>query len=259
MLIQAIPLFQDGHILRREMLIALSDYAFLTSQLIYKGYGDGILAGCELTTTKDTIILNTGIIYFKGQAYLIKEPMAIPYYPTNTTVVLKLKISEELKEPNFIYHEMNLILTEQTDSQENELELCRFILQQGARLRDQYQNFEDRNTMFDTLNCIYSPYSVKGESTLSWEITRAFAEEMLTADNITDFDAFFCTQILNQTYPVSKEALRVYLKRSGAAELTEYTNLHVYEELVKILKARKNGEKMENNKKSIKKWKVSVD
>lgn len=259
MLVQAIPLFQDGHILRREMLIALSDYAFLTSQLFYKGYADGILAGCELTTTKDNIILNTGIVYFKGQAYLIKEPMAIPYYPTNTTVVLKLKISEELKEPNFIYHEMDLILTEQTAFQKNELELCRFKLQQGARLRDKYQDFEDRNTMFDTLNCIYSPYSVKGESTLSWEITRAFAEEMLAADNLTDFDAFFCTQILNQPYPVSKEALKVYLKRSGVVDLTEYTNLNVYKELVEILKARKNGEKMEGSKKSIKKWKVSVD
>lgn len=259
MLVQAIPLFQDGHILRREMLVALSDYAFLTSQLFYKGYADGILAGCELTTTKDNIILNTGIIYFKGQAYLIKEPMAIAYYPTNTTTVLKLCISDELREPNFIYREIDMLLTEQRELQKNEIELCRFKLQQGAKLRDRYQDFEDRNTIFDTLNRIYTPFSTKGESTLSWEITRAFAEEMLATDNLTDFDAFFCTQILNQPYPVSKDALIAYLKRSSTVDLSEHSNLRVYKELVNVLKERQSGKRNGGIKESPKKWKVSVD
>ena len=261
MLTQAIPLFQDGHILRREMLIALSDYAYLTSQLVYKGYSDGILAGCELTTTKDNIILNSGIIFYNGQAYLIKEAMTIAYYPTNTTTILKLYISDELREPNFVYREIDLILTEEADLHQNELELCRFKLQQGAKLRDQYQNFEDRNTVFDTLNRIYAPFSTKGESTLSWEITRAFAKEMFATNSLTDLDAFFCMQILNQPYPVSKEALAVYLKQSNVLERSESdrSNLGIYTGLVKVLKDRQKGKTSSSNKESTKKWKVSVD
>ncbi|RDY30438.1 hypothetical protein [Lachnotalea glycerini] len=259
MLVQAIPLFQDGHILRREMLIALSDYAFLTSQLFYKGYADGILAGCELTTTKDNIILNTGIVYFKGQAYLIKEPMAIAYYPTNTTLVLKLSISDELTEPNFIYREIDLILTEQTHLQNGEIELCRFKLQQGAKLRDQYQDFEDRNTTFDTLNRIHAPFSTKEESTLSWEITKAFAQEMLVTNHLNDLDTYFCIQILNQPNPISKAALMAYLSKSCQEPLEDRSNLAVYKELVKVLKARQSGKRIGGGKDGTKKWKVSVD
>ncbi len=54
MRVQAIPVFRDLHILRKSMLEALADYAFLADQLLHKDYGDGILAGCELTTTEDS-------------------------------------------------------------------------------------------------------------------------------------------------------------------------------------------------------------
>lgn len=258
MLVQAIPLFQDGHILRREMLIALSDSAYLTSQLLYKGYADGILSGCELTTTKDNIILNTGVIFYKGRTYLIKEPMSIAYYPTNRTMILKLSISDELRDQNFIYREIDLILSEENELQKNEIELCRFKLQQGAKLRSQYQDFEDRNTMFDTLNRIYAPYSAKGESTLSWEITKAFAEEMLATDHLTDFDAMFCLQILNQPNPVSKEALVAYLQRINQATLLDRSNITIFKELDKVLKLRKSGKKSEAKVEN-KKWKMAVD
>lgn len=65
MLVQTIPLFQDAHLLRRGMLEALSDYTFLFQEYMYKGYGDGILAGCELTATEDVIILGKGVLLFE--------------------------------------------------------------------------------------------------------------------------------------------------------------------------------------------------
>ena len=238
---QIIPLFEDGHILRREMLIALSDYAFLTNRLLHKGYADGILAGCELTTTGDEIILQTGILFFQGQAYLIKEPVATAYYPTNKAVILKISISDENKDQSFTYRQLDLHLTEQTHLQQNELELCRFTLQQGAELRDRYQNFEDRGTMFDTLNRIHVPYSVKRESTLSGDITRSFAEEMLALRQITDFDTLFCMQIMNQPYPASKDALIAYLRHVLKKELHDRSNQTIYQELVTVLRGRKSG------------------
>lgn len=95
MRVQVIPVFRDLHILRKSMLEALADYAFLADQLLHKDYGDGILAGCELTTTEDSIFLREGVLFYEGQMFLIKESMAVTYHPTNTTTVLKVRFSEE--------------------------------------------------------------------------------------------------------------------------------------------------------------------
>ena len=179
MLVQAVPVFQDAHILRRSMLEALSDYAFLTNQYLYKGYADGILAGCGLTTTKDAAILNEGVVLFEGQLFLVKEPMAVNYHPTNVLNVLRLKFSDVMRDANFIYREVDMQLSDSVEEKKGEMELCRFTLQEGAELRCRYRDFEDRNTDYDTLNQVHAPYAAYGGSTLAPDIVRNFAEEML--------------------------------------------------------------------------------
>lgn len=258
MLVQAIPLFQDAHLLRRSMLEALSDNAILINQYLYKGYSDGILSGCELTTTEDTIVVNEGIVLFEKTPYLIKEPMIIEYYPTNSLTVLKLKFSDEMRDANFIYREMELILSEQTKLQKGEMEMCRFTLQEGARLRYHYQDFEDMNTIYDTLNRVHVPYASLGKCTLSSYITRSFAKEMLKIDNITDFDALFCMQILGQNSPINKEALKVYLKRKGREEGDGETNIDIYRGLTEVLKEAASGYQPEETTRK-KKWRVTVE
>lgn len=259
MLVQAIPIFRDAHLLRKSMLEALADYAYLANQLLYKGYGDGILAGCELVATEDSIILNEGVMFFDGQMFLIKEPMSIAYHPTNTTTVLKIRFSEQKMDGNFIYREIDLLLTEQITHQKGELELCRFKLQEGARLRFQYQDFEDRNTEFDTLNTIYAAYSAKGGSTLSPEIVREFAVEMLKAEELSELDALFCLQLMGQERPVNKAALAAYIERRDKKSLMDSSNLAIYKEMVRILKEVKNGKRPGNGETARKRWKLMVD
>lgn len=258
MRVQAIPVFRDLHILRKSMLEALADYAFLADQLLHKDYGDGILAGCELTTTEDSIFLREGVLFYEGQMFLIKEPMAVTYHPTNTTMVLKVCFSEEHTDGNFIYREIDLFLTEQTELQKGELELCRFKLQEGAVLRYRYQNFEDRNTEFDTLNTIHAAYSVKGGTTLSPEILREFAEEMLKAEELSELDTLFCLQLLGQEHPVGLPALAAYVKRRDKKKLKELSNLILYKELARILKEVYSRERTEAGS-TKKRWKIMVD
>ena len=216
MRVQVIPVFQDLHILRKSMLEALADYAFLADQLLHKDYGDGILAGCELTTTEDSIFLREGVLFYEGQMFLIKEPMAVTYHPTNTTMVLKVCFSEEHTDGELLFTgRIDLFLTEQTELRKGELELCRFKLQEGAVLRYRYQNFEDRNTEFDTLNTIHAAYSVKGGTTLSPEIVREFAEEMLKAEELSELDTLFCLQLLGQEHPVGLPALAALCETQG--------------------------------------------
>lgn len=255
----AIPIFKDLHLLRKDMLEALADYAFQTNQLLYKGYGDGIVAGCDLTTTEDSIILNEGVIFFEGQMFLIKEPISVLYYPTNTTTVLKICFSEQMRDGNLVYREINLTLTEQTQMKKGELELCRFKLQEGARLRYQYQNFEDRNTEFDTLNTIYASYSAKGGSTLSPQIVHEFASEMLKGKELSVLDMMFGLQLLDRDRPVSKELLVAYIEKREQTELQNPSNLVIYQELARILKEVTEGGKVERDIPQKKRWRMMVD
>lgn len=258
MLVQAIPLFQDAHLLRRSMLEALSDYAFLTNQYLYKGYSEGILAGCNLTATEDTIVVNEGIVVYGGQLFLIKEPMSVSYYPTNVTTILKMRFSDEMRDANFIYREVEMVLTKQTEVQKGEIELCRFKLQEGARLRYRYQDFEDRNTEFDTLNIIHAPFAAPGKSTLSSDITKSFARQMLLSESISYLDEMFCIQILSQERAINREALRIYLERRNKIELDDCSNLGIYKELSKILKEGNNKRSREKAQ-AKKEWRLTVE
>ncbi len=257
MQVQAIPLFQDAHLLRRGMLEALSDHTFLFQECLYEGYGDGILAGCGLTATKDTVILGRGTVLFENRPYLLKEPMAAVYYPTNELTVLKLKFSDETRDSNYIYREMELAFSQGERMGKGELELCRFTLQEGAALRYKYRSFEDRDTIYDTLNRVYAPYASPGGSTLSPEITGSFAAQMLEIPGITDFDAMFCMQILERGGPVSPDALRAYLKRRGSGEAGE-GNHELYRGLADILK-KAQGEELPQEAQHRKKWRVTVE
>ena len=217
MMIQALPIFKDAHILRKSMLEALSDYAYLSGKLLYNGYGDGILSGCELTTTKEKIILNEGALLYKGEMFFIKEPAEVPYFPTNTATALKLFISGQKEEKSLVYREMEVKLTEAGSSGDG-MELCRFKLQEGARLRYEYQDFFDRDTEFDTLNRVHAPYAVQGGSALSPEITKAFAKEMLAIKGLPGEDVQFCLQLLGRESPADNRMLAAYIGwREGKA------------------------------------------
>lgn len=259
MQVRAIPVFEHIHILRKSMLESLADYAFLGNQFLYKGYGDGILSGCELTTTGDTIQLNEGLILYEGQLFLIKEPMQINYYPTNTTRVLKAHFSEQMQDGSFIYREMDLILTEYTEGKKGELELCRFKLQEGARLRYTYQDFEDRDTEFDTLNTIYAPYSAYGGTTLSPDILRDFAKELLRQGGLTETDRCVGLQLLSQDRAAGREMLSAYIQGRNGRDMSDSSNHAIYRELVKILKEVREGKQNKPQESGRKKWKMTVE
>lgn len=260
MLVKVIPQLEDGLILKRQMLKAIADAAFLTSEYLYKGYADGILSGCGPKVAADMIVIEEGAVLLGGQIFLIRESPAVSYAPADRTMVLKMCFSNEVRDAGCIYREMDIKLTEQTAVQKGELELCRFRLQEGAVLRCRYQDFEDRSTEYDTLNTIHVPYAAMGQATLSAGITRAFARELLEVSGISDFDALFCLQILGQRGPVGKEALKGYIGRRKKEELTDLSNLNIYRELTEILRQAKGFSAEPEAKKSAqRKWKVMVD
>lgn len=259
MITQVLPIFTEAHILRREMLSALSDFAVLGNQLIHLGYADGILAGCELKATKDKIILNSGVICFHGKLYLIKEPVSVPYEETNLTHLCKLVFIQEMRSDNFIKQEINLIITKEVSMKEGEMELCRFKLQHGARLRYEYVNFDDRATEYDTLNTIHTPYASKGSSTLSPEILKAFASQLLKLPGATDFDAMFSVQVLGRAEALGREGIAAYIRHRRQQEVEKMDNFSLYQQLAMILGEAEHGKDSSTSTQKKNKWKIMVD
>lgn len=233
---QALPLFESGNLLTKEMLNALRDYSFGFSENLFEGYSDGILKGCKLTTTEDTIILNKGMIIFGGKLYLINQQEMERYYPTNELARLKLAFREEHKTDQFIYRELKLLITRDMTQKDDEIELCRFKLQKGSKLRTQYTNFNDRTTEFDTISTIHGPYAAYGTSSLSSEITIAFAKEAVQYQCKDPLDAVFCMQALNTNgMALPKDVIIHYIANRLQIPFKDQTNLEMFQNLNTIL------------------------
>lgn len=238
---QIFPVFREGYLLRTQMLEALTDYSFRFGELLYTGYADGIISGCRLTTTEDTIIVHPGLVLFFGKVFYIKEPMPVSYEPTNELRILKLHYIGEERTESMIRYEMELFLDADSAQKEGQIELCRFTLQQGAYLRCQYQDFEDWGTQYDTLSMVHARYASLGRSTLHPELTRTFAREMLSCRPENQTDISFCLEILSRPGPVCAEALTEYIRlRRGAA--ADADNAAIYSGLSDILREAKGGE-----------------
>ncbi len=258
MRIKEVPDLEKGFILKRSMLLALSDAAILTNELLRKGYADGILSGCELSVTEDTIVLNSGLIFLEQQIFMMKNSLSVSYKPTNITTLLKLCISGELRDADCVYREAELRLEASDELRSGELEICRFKLQDGARLRCEYQDFEDRSTEYDTLNRIYTPCAALDEPTLLPEITKHFAREMLGYSDISELDTLFCLQILGQREAVTKEALVKYIEYKTKKQLDSHSNLRVYQELRYILQ-QQTGSVERGTVKEKKAWRMMIE
>lgn len=238
---QVFPLFRSGHILRQEMLEAVSDHSYRFGELLYMDYSDGILSGCRLTTTRDTIILNPGILCFHKKLLYVKEPIAVAYSPTGRLSVLKASYLGESMTESCITYELDFVLSEDGSVREGQIELCRFTLQTGAYLRCEYVDFEDRSTEYDTLNTIYSPWAFLGQSTLSPDITRAFAKEMMDCPLEDPVDINFCLQLLSSPDPISRDAIEAYIKIRRRGRELATGNEALYSGLAEILKEVKRG------------------
>lgn len=257
-MIKKIPIFENGNILRKEMMMELSKFSFLLPELLFESYGDGIISGCKITTNRKEIIVDKGVIYFKGQLFLIDEPCFLLHSPTNRMSYLKFLYLAQKVNKSFVEHRTEIVI-EDKPPKENEIELCRFKLQQGARLRYEYDDFEDMCTEFDTINIIYSPYAAKGKSSINPEILNGFAKEMikLKPDNLADIS--FCMQVLGSYTGVRVDMVVSYIYLKTGEDLDRRENIYLYRKLLEILNIEKTKAKGQEPKKAMKKQVILVD
>ena len=238
---QIFPLFREGYLLRTQMLEAFTDYSFRFGELLYTGYANGIISGCQLTTTSDSIVVHPGLVLFYGKVFYIKELAYVNYAPTDELRILNLHYLGEERTESMIRYEMELSLDADPEPKEEQIELCRFTLQQGAYLRCQYQDFEDWGTEYDTLSMVNAQYASPGRSTLHPGLTKAFAREMLSCAPENQTDINFCLGILGRGEPVCAEALTAYISLRNGGATVNAENAAMYRVLLDILRETKGG------------------
>lgn len=236
------PIFEANWILKKEALTAIRDYSIDHAQLTYQDYTPGILTGCSITVHGSMLEISSGIIKYNDKILLLPEPEQVPFMATNCMQYLKARIEEDDALPEFIAYQVTFILEQSEECKENELELCRFHLRQGAKLRDQYKDFFDFDTEYDTINLIFSTWGGKKGRTLSPFITEIFAEEILKASGKRAEDMAFAYACLNQITGMPFAVLRHYVNdwKLGDGK-TKETNMEIYRGLGEILRAAQSG------------------
>lgn len=234
------PQFEKKHLLRTEMLDLLRDNSQDFLQMYFSNYGDGVLAGCNLSWEENRLTIHPGVIYRMGNLYFLQEPFHLECVADNRKKYLKVQFLTEEKDVTQVVGNTRVFLDEAKVDPIREMELCRFHFQEGAKLRDTHENFEDYSTQYDTIETIYAPFSICGGSSLNPVVVKRFAKEMLQAGVANAHDISFAMTVLAAEGVVSPQCIGDYVNlRLGQNK----SGLNVGELYFGLLEIRKGFDK----------------
>lgn len=222
-----IPQFEKKRILRTEMLEQLRDFPRDYLEILYSDYSDGILLGCAPGWNQGKLTVEPGILRYKGYLYFLKEPFVMECGAEDKIRYLKVRFHTPVRENGMMVGKSTIDLDDKAPNPDFEMELCRFRLQAGARLRDTYENFTDCITEFDTVQLVGVPWASPGRHTLHPKIMKQYAAEMLRKGNRDTVDTSFAMDILVNGGRIPEEAVRAYIEmRTGGNPGTGNSGLY---------------------------------
>lgn len=252
------PLFERNRILKKELLWALRDYTFLHLQLEYQEYEAGILQGCNIEVQGGELVVGPGIMKYGGFICLATEEERIAYAPSDHPQYLKMKITKDGFVHDYITYRMEAFLDTDEVLKENEFELCRFHLKQGARLRDKYISFQDMDTQYDTINLIYATWSSRGGLSMAQPVTRYFAGMILDSGNSQPEDRSFAYLCCCHPGAVPASVLNDYIRHRTGGKAERMESPDQYKKMCSIIKELNQGE-IKNMEKTREKRRIIVD
>lgn len=235
------PVFQKKRVLRIEMLEQLRDYPRNYLALQYQGYSDGIVCGCQISWDSGQLEIAPGILYHAGKLYFMEEPYRMECLAEDKMRYLKVQFMTEVHEEGKIEGSTRIVLNDRKPDAACEMELCRFRLQEGARLRDTYENFEDYATGYDTVNRIHAPYASYGQATIWPAILKQFAKEILERNDQNVYDISFAMNILANEGEIPADCVNSYLRKRLGREETGHGNYSMYTDLKEVLSLEQTG------------------
>lgn len=236
------PLFERNRVLKKELLWALRDYSFGQLQLEYADYGDGVLQGCGVQTEEKELVIRPGLLRYQGFVCVMETEERLEYAVTEQPVSLKLRFETDRRSLDYVLYRMTPVLDEDTVCREHELELCRFRLQAGARLRDTHTCFEDMDTEYNTLQYLHAAWGCPGGRSMAPVMTRQFAEELLEAPACGTEDMVFAWLCLDRRGAMPKEILTDYVGRKSRRQMRDASNQELFREMCRILAGMQHGE-----------------
>ena len=235
------PAFERGRIMKKELLWALRDYSYSALQQQYRDYPDGILSGCGIRIEGNLLCISQGIIKCQGFIFLMTGEERVEYAPTDQYICLKFRLTDKEELSDYTRYITQFVLDDNLTRHINEIEICRFKLKEGARLRTDYKDFFDIQTEFDTVNLADATWSADGGNTLSKEITDYFARKVLECGVAQDGDVQFAYFLLQGKEAVRREVLTNYIyRKTGRTDRCDGTR-EMFEALEGILEGIRRG------------------
>ena len=230
------PLFQKGRVLKKEGLEALRDFPYRFIELGMDGWADGILFGFDITYRegkdgKGELTVSAGAVWHQGQVVLAEKEV-IPFALFDCLVRVKLCFREGFSTEDFSVCPLEIHI-EEGSQEKNGMELGRFRLSKGARLRKDYRDLQDFCTSFNTLDITQVPYAGPGGSTSAPMLLQVFARMVLENQSAKETDISFALLCLDHP-PVPRDCLLWYISRRLGRPYQELSQSEIYQCLVQI-------------------------
>lgn len=234
------PKFEKGRILKTAMLENLRDFPREFANIYYRDYGDGIVTGAEVVVSLDTLSVNPGIAKHRGKLYLLNEQIVLPYQTTGRESSIKIRFDEGSEDGDWRMQRSEIVLEERLETSAEEIELCRFKLKEGARLRQDYQNFRDLSTEYNTINLLHASASAYGQSTVLPVVMRMYGDELLRRGSADPQDISFAMMCLNDGV-VHRSVILHYIASRLGITFRDYSNVDIHKHLLRILDSARGG------------------
>lgn len=230
------PLFERNRVLKKELLWALRDYSFTHMQMEYEEYAEGMLSGFHTRVEDGRLIVGKGLVKYKDFIYLVTQEERVAYEVFEEPVSVKMKFYTKQETQDYIIYGMELAVDHDMELKDNEMEICRYRLQDGAELRDMHTCLEDMDTEYNTLNFLSATWGGMRERTMPPVVMRRFARELLGTGNIQSEDMCFAYLCLDQRGTVSMEIIRDYVMRKGKIGTKKADNKDIFRGLCDIVR-----------------------
>lgn len=224
------PLFTKGRVVKKESLEALRDFPGRLCNLALSGWADGVLDGFSISHESGCLLIGEGAVWQEGHIVLA-EAQKLPFTRYDQPVIVRLRLLPRQQEADYIAQPFEFF-AEPGEPEPGEIELGRFCLSEGARLRREYRDLRDFRTAYNTLDITRVPYAGPGGVTVSPVLLQAFARTMLANNTGREMDLSFAFQCLNHT--VGRECLLWYLSKRLGEPYQELDAGGMYERLVRI-------------------------
>ncbi|MBC2582947.1 DNA and RNA helicase, partial [Clostridium sp. DJ247] len=208
--------------------------------IYFKDFSNGVISGADLIVGEREIIVTKGIIKFANKLYMMERDISIPYYAANKELIIKVRFLDGALNSDFTINTAEIFIDENTVIERDELELARFKLKERALLRQNYTDFYDVSTEYNTLNLINTQYSGYKKSTLHPYILRYFSETILKNKTKNVYDITFAMQCMNERC-IDREVILYYISNRLEMEYKEYSNMQIYKYFCHIAREVESG------------------